>query len=277
MIFCRHVPGPPLAAFVDHLWFFEDLETSHRRENVVPDGNFELIIDLRETPRKLFDRENVSRFDTFRRGWISGAHSRYIVIDVLPGASMIGAHFKPGGMAPFLGLPSDELADQVVELDRVWGSQALVWREQLLEARGGAAKLRLLESILRQRLRAARPASVPSGRVNHAIQRLEQEQAGHPLAIAALADELGISHKHLISEFRRSVGLTPKTFGRIRRFQGVLGRVHAQKRVEWADVACVCGYYDQPHFVRDFKEFSGLNPTQFLGHTLGDPKFIPVD
>jgi AraC-like DNA-binding protein len=273
MIFCRQVPSPPLDGFVEHLWYFEGLEASHGMENVVPDGAFELIIDLRDEPRKLFERENISRHRSFRRGWMSGAHSRYIVIDVLPGASMMGAHFKAGGVAPFLGLPADELADRVVELEEIWGSEAAWWREQLLEARGGKAKLRLLEMLLARRLQRGKTPRFNESRVTQAVRRLER--SGVPLAIGALADELGVSHKHLIAEFQRTVGLSPKIFSRIRRFQGVLGRIHEQKQVEWADVACACGYYDQAHFVHDFKEFAGLNPTEFLTHTLDDPRFIP--
>jgi AraC-like DNA-binding protein len=275
MIFLRHVPGPPLDAWVDHLWYFEDLRLSHRMENVVPDGTFELIIDLREQPRKLFARDGASRPQLFRRGWMSGVHSKYIVIDVLPGASMIGAHFKPGGVAPFLGFPSDELADRVVELEEIWGAEAARWRETLLEARNGKGRLQILELLLGWRLRSARATGGNPSRVNEAIQRLERGAA--PIAIRALADELGISHKHLINEFRSRVGLTPKMYSRVRRFQGVLGRIQARSQVEWADVACACGYYDQAHFVHDFKEFSGLNPTKFLTHTVGDPRFIPLD
>lgn len=73
------------------------------------------------------------------------------------------------------------------------------------------------------------------------------------------------------------MGLTPKVYSRIQRFHGVLRQVHASSAVEWADVACRCGYYDQAHFVRDFQEFAGLNPTHFLRQTVGDPKFIPLD
>jgi Domain of unknown function (DUF6597) len=154
MIFLRHVPGPPLGEWVDHLWYFEDLQAAHRMENVVPDGTFELIIDLRDDPRKLFARDGTSGHQAFRRGWMSGVHSKYIVIDVLPGASMIGAHFKPGGAAPFLGFPSDELADRVVELEELWGMEGARWREALLKARDGKARLQVLERLLRRRLQS---------------------------------------------------------------------------------------------------------------------------
>jgi AraC-like DNA-binding protein len=85
-----------------------------------------------------------------------------------------------------------------------------------------------------------------------------------------------VSHKHFIHEFRRHVGLTPKVFCRIRRFQEVLARIQAQKQVNWIDIAYACGYYDQAHFIRDFQAFSGLNPSAYVGRALEDRNFVPI-
>ena len=112
MIYCQHIPAPPLSEFVDWLWFFEGLNLPHRRERVLPDGSAELIINLDDSRRKLFDRKQPHRFQTFRRAWLSGARSDYLLIDVLPQSSMIGVHFKPGGLAPFLKMPPAELTGQ---------------------------------------------------------------------------------------------------------------------------------------------------------------------
>src|SRR5205085_2002523 len=104
--------------------------------------------------RKL--RENSSalptRYDAFERGWISGAHSKFLVIDALPHSSMIGVHFKPGRAAVFLGVPADQLAGQVVELDAVWGDAIWDWRDELLAARTPDSKFGILERLLSQRL-----------------------------------------------------------------------------------------------------------------------------
>jgi hypothetical protein len=134
MIFCRHIPKPPLAQHIAWLWFYEGLNPAHRREHVLPDGTFEFIVDLCHEPRKLFRRRPPRDYQSFRRGWLSGTHSEYIVIDALPNSSMIGAHFKPGGAAPFLGIPAQEVADAVVQMDEIWGQSALELREQLLAA-----------------------------------------------------------------------------------------------------------------------------------------------
>src|SRR5262245_42763638 len=159
MIYRQHFPPPALARDVDWFWFYEGLFPDHRREHVLPDGTFELVIDLRETPRKLFDRQDSTRFNSFRHGWLSGTHSEFIVIDALPDSSMIGVHFKPGGVAPFLGLPADELRNRVVEMNTIWGRSADEWRERLLAAPNPQAKFRVLENFLLDRMTKANTAT----------------------------------------------------------------------------------------------------------------------
>ena len=275
MIFRQHVPAAPLASYVDWFWFYQDLYPAHRREHVLPDGTFELIIDLRDEPRRTFDRAS-GRETLFRNGWLSGAHSRYIVIDALPGSSMIGVHFKPGGASAILGFSADELRDSVVELEDLWGAAAHELREQLLAARGASAKFAILEHALAARLARGRVDAAQQRRVFWAR---DQFIAGaDELRIADVVDQLGISHKQFIEQFRRHVGLTPKLFCRIRRFQDVLARINTRKPVAWADVACACGYFDQAHFVHDFRAFSGLTPTSYAGNDgIEHMNFVPVD
>jgi AraC-like DNA-binding protein len=74
-----------------------------------------------------------------------------------------------------------------------------------------------------------------------------------------------MSHKHFIQEFREQVGLSPKLFCRIRRFQKILEQINARERLSWAQIACDCGYYDQAHLVNDFQAFGGLNPSAYRG------------
>ena len=125
----RHTPGPPLDRYVDFFWYYVDFLPDHDREHVLPDATFELIINLQETPRKLFHHAGANSWDAFKRGWISGAHSRFLTIDALPRSSMIGVHFKPGGATPLLGFPASELTGRVVELDAIWGDAIWEWRE----------------------------------------------------------------------------------------------------------------------------------------------------
>jgi AraC-like DNA-binding protein len=264
----RHLPSPPLEHHVEWLWYYADFQPDHNREHVLPDGTFDLIINLEDRPRKLFDRGNAGQFHSFKRGWLSGTQAEFLIIDALPDSSMIGAHFKPGGAARFLGLPADELCRQVVELDALWGAGIWEWRERLLAAPSPQAKFRVFEQMLRQRLAAASAKTSANRGVTWAISEFMREP--HLRSISTVAHDLGVSHKQFIQQFRREVGLTPKLFCRIRRFQEVLGLIRAQISVNWADVACSCGYFDQAHFVNDFLAFAGLNPSAYLDRRLED-------
>jgi AraC-like DNA-binding protein len=269
----QRVPAAPLNKHVSWLWYYRDYYPDHERQFVLPDGTFELIINLEERTRKLFDRNDFSQYEAFRRGWISGAQQSYQVIDALPGSSMIGAHFKPGGASPFLGMPADELKDKVVELDCLWGNLAGEWRDRLLATSKPQEKLALLERLLLKRLAAWQRHAEQSQTVLWALARFVSEP--QVPSIRAVASGLGISHKHFISRFRTEVGLTPKTFCRVRRFHQVLSQIHCKKGVVWTDVAYNCGYFDQAHFINDFVAFAGVNPSAYLRQQIeGDPKFI---
>src|SRR5215470_18493861 len=133
MLFLTRIPKPPLSHFVEYLWFYRDMATDHAKEKLLPDASMELIIDLSEGPKKLYDNRDLNRYTSFNRCWISGLQRQFIVLGVEQGASMMGAHFRTGGAAPFFGFPISELAGSVVDLDLIWKREILALRDQLLE------------------------------------------------------------------------------------------------------------------------------------------------
>jgi len=274
MILRRHFPGPTVGRFVEFLWYYQDWAGSHPREHVLPDGAFELVINLREEPRKLFDRADSARYSSFRGGWLSGTHAQYIVIDALPGASMIGAHFKPGGAAPFLAPSAAEFQNQVVDMEAVWGTRVHPLRERLLAAPDPAAKFRHLEQFLASLLSVKRLDEKREAGMSWAIGQLSRQSGVQ--GIGGVAQRMNLSHKHFIAQFRDRVGLNPKLFCRIRRFQQVLAQINAQRAVNWAEVAYGCGYYDQSHLVNDFQAFAGLNPTAYRSLGSDHASFVPI-
>ncbi len=197
--------------------------------------------------------------------------SEFIVIDVLPCSSMMGVHFKPGGAAPFLDMPASVLKDSVVELDAIWGNATHDLGDALLEEPMPDAKFRLLQDFLAQ---LARGRFERSDAVAYALQRFMA--LPHESNMRRVAAELGVSHKHFIAQFRDEVGLTPKRFCRVRRFQEVLGRIEQREAIEWADLASACGYYDQAHFIHDFHAFSGLNPPEYLTQRGEYLNYVPI-
>jgi AraC-like DNA-binding protein len=271
MLFLTHNPCALLHEYVDWYWLYEGYHPAQRLERLLPDGTFELCINLRDEVRHTYDRESHKPLTAYRGAWLSGTHSRHIVIDATPDSSMMGVHFKPGGAACVLGMPAGEMTDRVVGLDSVSGRAGLELREALLDSPTPTGKSAVLESFL---LRLAKRGRSRSPAIRHALRQFSTESG--MLSIASVANELGWSHKHLVQRFRDEVGLTPKRFCRIQRFRAVLQAIEQQRQVAWADLACACGYFDQAHFIREFRDFSGLSPSLYLtqrGEYLG---YVPV-
>jgi AraC-like DNA-binding protein len=259
MIYRTYIPPPPLSDFVALFWLYEGFEAPHAKERVLPTGTMELVINLREDTLRVYDRHGHTQFQGFRGSLICGAQAEFFVIDTASQAAVMGVHFQPGGAFPFLQLPACELHDVHVSLDTLWGAKAGELREQLLAAKTPEARFRILEQFLVAQ--ASRPlAHHPA--VAFALQELQC--VPHTRTLADLTEHIGLSPRRFIQVFREAVGLTPKLFCRIRRFQEVVHLIGRGQRIDWVDVALACGYFDQAHFIHDFRAFSGLSPTAYL-------------
>jgi AraC-like DNA-binding protein len=259
MIFQTCIPRPPLSQFVAFFWLYEGDDPSHDKERRLPTGTAELVLNLRDDTLRVYDRKNTEQFESFSGSLISGAHSEFFVIDTANLASIMGVCFKSGGAFPFFKLPAGELHNRHVSLETLWGAEAGFLRERLLAATSAEIKFRLLEQVLLAQ--AVRPLT------RHpavALALKEFRSMGHLRLVGDLTAQIGLSPRRFIQVFREEVGLTPKLFWRIRRFQEVLHLIQKEGQVEWADVALTCGYFDQAHFIHDFRAFSGLNPLVYL-------------
>jgi AraC-like DNA-binding protein len=271
MIYRLRVPRPPLSHFVENLWFYRDLEVDHSKEKLLPDASVELIIDLGEGAKRLYDRRNTLNYIGYNHCWISGMQRQYLIIGTESGSSMMGAHFRTGGAAPFFGFPMSELTGAVVELDQIWKREVLSLREQLLEAAGIEAKFDLLEAYL---LRKVQSRLQPDETISAALATLQTWPA---LSLRELACRLGLSHKQMIARFDCRVGLTPKFTSRLIRFRKSLAAAHQSPSPDWSDIALACGYYDQAHLIHEFQEFAGMTPSQYHQNRTIYPHYIAVD
>jgi len=271
MLYRTHIPTPPLSSFVELFWLYQGYQQPHDKERLLPTGTTEIVIDLREDNNKVYDREDHSRYETFSGGIVCGPHSEHFVIDTAGQASVIGIHFKPGGAFPFIKEPLDELHNTHVSLDVLWGSNAGQLRERLLGAETPEEKFAILEHCLMAQ--AVRPL-FRNPAVAFALNELHSVPTVR--TISELTEEIGFSARRFIQLFSAEVGLTPKLFCRVRRFQEVLHIIRKQTDVDWADVAISCGYFDQAHFIRDFKAFSGINPTAYVASKTEHLNHVPI-
>jgi AraC-like DNA-binding protein len=164
------------------------------------------------------------------------------------------------------------LARHVVELEDIVGGAARHLADRLAEAPGWDARFSILEEFLGGRLAEGRD---PPDGIGWAWQVLEQSHGRMPLA--RIRDELGWSAKRLIARFREHTGLTPKAVARLFRFRRAVSVVDSGKHVRWADVAHNCGYADQAHLIRDFHQFAGSAPGDFLTRRLPDAGGVAGD
>jgi AraC-like DNA-binding protein len=94
--------------------------------------------------------------------------------------------------------------------------------------------------------------------------------------ISDMTEQIGLSSRHFIQIFSQEVGLTPRLFCRVQRFQEVLRQIGKAQQVGWTNIALTCGYFDQSHFIHDFQAFSGLNPTTYLLQRSEHPNHVPI-
>ena len=236
----------------------------------MPNGEPTMVINLRDDPIEIYDAEDLSHCQSYGHAVISGPRTSCIVIDTTLEDRVFGIQFQPAGAFPFFRLPASELANQSVVLEDLWSPAAKELRERLLAAKIGEMFVLAERYLFAQMVRPLELHPAVRFARNQFCQRPQA------ISVAAVLAQISLSQRRLIEVFHAQVGLTPKAFCRVRRFQRLLESVHGAREVDWIDVALECGYYDQAHFNHDFREFSGLTPTQYLTRVTEHLNHVPV-
>jgi len=188
-------------------------------------------------------------------GHVIGAVSRVDPVCVERPA-MVGAYFQAAQLPSFTSIPAYELANQTVALEDVWGLAASTLSMQLAEIHE-AGRIDILESALVGRMedRRGSHSAVDVPRLATSVVR----RRGW-VTVQRLAGESGVSRQHLARLFRESIGISPKLYCRLARFQSGLIYAGCGREVDWSQAALDLGYSDQSHMIAEFREFSGLTP-----------------
>jgi AraC-like DNA-binding protein len=267
VIYLEQIPAAPLDRAIRALWYARAHDLPHRRERILPTGCVQIILNL---ARDFFhDNPGGPAARRSPPSLIVGARSVYEIVDTSDMADIIGVVFQPGGFAPFASDAVDLFSNRFIDLEDVWGSHARSLRDQLRELPSPWARLRHLEGFLRNRFaaRLGQPVSLRNGTVDFALSRFHRAPALS--AVSEVARGAGLSERRFSQVFREEVGLTPKVWTRIQRFQRAVRQLHAGVDLPWAELALDCGYYDQSHFANEFRAFSGIDATSYsAGRTL---------
>ena len=179
--------------------------------------------------------------------------------------STVGAFFRPARVAPFLGVPISDLTDRAIAIDDVWGTVSARLPSELCEL-DEAERIDRFESVLLTRLARGHQSS---GSVDVAAVAASIVQRRGRVNVDDLARAAGVSRQHFARAFRERIGIAPKLYSRLARFQSLLVYAHSRARVDWARAALDVGYADQSHMIAEFREFSGLTP-----HTLASREWF---
>lgn len=273
MIFETYAPGAPFEQFITSIFHLKGFAPDHSIERVIPTGHIFMIFELDGIERNTFDNDTLVPIAQFNKVWVSGMHKNYISISAHQDSELFVIQFSPFGCFPFLGIPASELNDNVFPGEELLDGELLLLRNRLLQAEGSQAKFQIAGDWLEKRFDESR---IPPKEMIQLVENMQQQPT---LNFQRATSEYPHTGKHMIAQFKRFVGLNPKGFHRILRFNEILKQIQNKEMIQWSQVAYSCGYSDQSHFIKEFKLFSGFNPQEFiqLEFNKEPPNFFPLD
>jgi len=249
----EHAPPPDLAEYVSCFWtslvLKADGQLPRTELRVLPDGCVDILIAF-GSGTEVTEATGV------------GSMTRPLIVTSDPPRLYIGVRFSPGCAFAALGIPASELTDDNIEYAHLT-RDAESDLEGLSRESTNDDRLQAVIRLVQRRL-FTRPVVPASVRV--AVRRLATAHGS--LRVEDLASEIGITRQQLARQFATHVGVTPKTFARVMRARTALARADAARAayprtVDWSAIAYDLGYYDQPHFIDDFKALTGITPAKW--------------
>ncbi|MEM9390328.1 MAG: AraC family transcriptional regulator [Bacteroidota bacterium] len=254
MIFEFIKVSAPIEPFIQELWYIDSEGSAEiSSQKIIPDGYSEVILHLKDPYRINID----GIWRTQSKYLLAGQITKHFYLENTGSSRMIGIKFKPAGLYYLFGLEMSSLVDKVVELESALGGRAL----DLVKIANQYGNVQ--ESV--EKIQAYLLNCVSR---NYEVTKLERaidlvlHQRGL-VSIEELSDVVALSERQFARVFKKSVGLTPKKYCRIVRFAHIFRLIqNADNR--WIQIALDSGFFDQSHFIKDFKEFTGEDPSKYL-------------
>lgn len=253
--YVSRVPGPPLDGLIDDLYYLEGAPPYSRL--MLPAAPAPLLIVNFGAPFLIRAGTDVDAVE-YADGCAVTTPTRAWEFSYPTPTRSVGVHFRPWGLAPFLPMPAAELCDRPATVEQIWGQPASAeLRHRLTLANAPHEMLMLLEEELVRRLRVIDGLDL--------VRQMSSAVAatGGTVPISDISVAARASSTYLAKRFKAVVGVTPKRLARSYRFISTVLALDVAAPIDWGDVAAGAGYFDQAHFVREFREFTGLTPTRY--------------
>lgn len=171
--------------------------------------------------------------------------------------------FHPNGFLPFATMPIKEMENTAIPLDQLFGADGSTIAQQILTASSTQERIALIEAFLFRRLLDTETYDrIVSSTVDTILT------ANGQLSVNELSEKNNVSRRQLSRKFASDIGLSPKQLSKTIRLQATLKTLLANEATKLTDLAYENEFYDQAHFIKDFKEFTGLTPKEFYGDHL---------
>ncbi len=252
-------PHLALRCFVKCYWIWQT-DSTHRwgtQERILPDGCTELLFNFGESVQQ---SHSGARENAVERSQIAGQLSTAFRFQPSGSINLLGVRFHAHGIFPFLDLPLAEVTDRVVGLSEIWTGLAKELEQRLYEACEDQQRIDRVEDCLLTMVK--KRDMRPDTHVENAVKCIAKNDG--LITIEELSDRIGIGIRQLERKFALHVGISPKLYARIIRFQKIFKVIERVENYEWPGVLVDCGYYDQPHLIRDFKALSGRTPSDYF-------------
>lgn len=273
MVFQNFSPANPLDKHIETIFYYKDFMPDHSIERVVPTGHIFLIFELDGFTRHTYNNDILKPNGSFTKVWISGLHQNFLSISAHENSEMLVIQFNHTGAYPFIHENVVKLTEKVLNAELVFGNPILELRQKIIESSEVNDKFKVVEKWLLGRFKES---CQPSDEIVEMVSNIKQNAA---IRITDLQNLYSKTHKQLIFDFKKYVGINPKYFLRIIRFNEILLKIHQKEKISWSTISYECGYADQSHFIKDFKHFSGFNPEEFIKRDYNKdiPNFFPLD
>ncbi len=254
MIFEFIKVSAPIAWFIQELWYIDNEgSTKISPQKIIPDGYSEVILHLKDPYRINID----GIWRTQSKYLLAGQITKHFYLENTGLSRMIGIKFKPAGLYYLFGLEMSSLVDKVVELESALGDKAL----DLVKITNQYSEVKESVEKIQAYLMNCVSRSYEVSKLEQAIDLILHKRG--LVAIEELSDVVKLSERQFERIFKKSVGLTPKKYCRIIRFAHIF-RLIKNEDNRWIEIALDSGFFDQSHFIKDFKEFTGEDPSKYL-------------
>jgi AraC-like DNA-binding protein len=255
------VRAGPLASFVKCYWTLEVSATdSQERQRIVPDGCMEMIFHYGDLFFQFL--KNGTRI-TQPRSFVFGQITEALEIAPSGITGVFAVRFHPDGFVPFCDREIKHMENRAVSLEEIYGEAGKTLEQDIINSPNTEARIETIESFLTARLTS------PEGRnalAKSTVDLLLKSKG--QVSIDLLAAQLQTSRRQLERKFSTEIGLSPKQLSKIIRLQSILRIMGQRQFTNLTELAYEGGYFDQAHFVKDFKEFTGISPKQFYADNM---------